>query len=281
MPARLLGLPVLALFIWSVYAAWGAEDQSYAFPILFSVLMLALIYVFSPEINWRYYLRYTPSPDKPVLQMLRQFGTVYNNLTEEEQKKFEQRLFLTVTATDFMLQGLPSLPEDIKYMLAYPQVCLNRNQEKWLCDKLQKTVVYGHPFPSPAYSQNLHASEWFAEDGVLIFSLPHVLEGFTKVGEIYNVVFHEQAKVFRECHPELELRLPEEDWVWEKLTTISGLSKATIEQTIGLPQSDPYPVSVHHFFCFPKAFGKIWPELYAQYAGIFGYDPLNAEKKPD
>lgn len=276
MPARLLGLPFLALFIWSVYAAWGAEDQSYAFPILFSVLMLALVYVFSPEINWRYYLRYTPSPDKPILQLLRQFGTVYNSLSAEEQKKFEQRLFLTVTATDFMPQGLPSIPEDIKYMLVYPQVCLNLNQDQWLCEKLQKTVVYGHPFPSPAYPKALHASEWFAEDGVLIFSVPHVIEGFTKAGGIYNVVFHEQAKVFRECHPEKDLELPAEDWVWEKLATISGLSKTTIQQTIGLPLHDPYPVSVHHFFYFTEAFSITWPELYAQYAGIFGYDPLNA-----
>ncbi len=268
MPARLTGLPFLALFLWSVYRAWETEDSLYVYPMLFSALVLALGYVFSPQINWWYYTRWTPALDKPVKMMLQRFSPFYNSLSESDRSAFEKRLFLTVTNTDFMLQALPSLPEDIRYMVAYPQVVLHFRREDWRCQKIEKTVIYPHPFPSPEHP-TLHTSEWFAEDGVLIYALPKILEGFAGPGKVYNVVFHEQAKVFRECHPELSFPALEQPDIWEKLTAISGMSKSNIEASIGLEQTDLWPVCVHHFFHFPETFQRVLPELFSACAKIF------------
>ncbi len=270
MPARLLGLPFLLLFVWSIYAAWGAEDDRLAYPILVAAILVALVYVFSPEINWWFYRRWTPRLDPPVKHLLGQFGGYYNSLSEAERDTFEQRLFLTVTATDFLAQGLPSVPEDIRYMIAYPQVCLNFHQKEWLCKRSEKTVVYPHPFPSPAHPNRLHYSEWYAEDGVLIYVLPWVVEGFTRPGAVYNIVFHEQAKVFRDCRPDLSLPEMAEAGIWKKLEAVSGMSWEYITKIVGLPQEDPYPISVHHFFLYPEAFQRELPALHASYLRVFG-----------
>ena len=270
MPARLLGLPFLFLFAWSIYAAWGAEDERFAYPILISAVMLALVYVFSPEINWWFYRRWTPALDPPVKALLERFGGFYNELSASDKKVFEQRMFLTVTATDFLPQGLPSVPEDIRYMIAYPQVCLYFHQEDWLCKLQVKTVVYPHPFPSPSYPSQLHSAEWYAEDGVLIFAFPWVGEAFSRPGKVSNVVFHEQAKVFRDCRPEVWQAPEARQDIWTKLESISGMSRQYVAEVVGLPQDDPYPVSVHHFFLYPQAFRRELPDWYDAYLRVFG-----------
>ena len=61
---------------------------------------------------------------------------------------------------------------------------------------------------------------------------------------------------------------------WDDLEQISQFSKAAILEWINLPEIDPEPVSIVHFFVFPERFKAVLPEMYQMYCEIFQQDPV-------
>ena len=267
MPARLISIPFLILT--GVFAYLTLEkDEGYSFYIIILVLILSVLYTFSPQINWWWYERNPPEIDEQMRNLLIKNHSFYNDLSVSDKKLFRNRMALYMMAVEFMPKGWERLPEDIKGVIAANAVQMTLKQADFLLPKFEQIVVYTTPFPSPQFPQKLHASEIFEEDGVLLFSAQQIMWSFLQPQQYYNLVLHEYIKVYQISYPNKNYpKLVESDW--EQLEKISGFSKERIEGIIGLPNIDPTVVSGTLYFTHSEEFKKLAPDLYKKWEQIF------------
>ena len=237
-------------------------------------MCLAIVYIFSPQINWWWYVRHPPALDPPIRRLLHQQHRFFQRLTPSARQRFCDRVALYMIAHEFMPQGVESVPEDVKAAVAAEAVQLTFGQEDFFFFSFERIVIYPKPFPSPQFPRRFHASELYEEDAVLLFAAEQLMLGFTAPDRYYNIALHELAKVYLHLHP--EAGWPEMDAdSWERLERISGMSREAIVQWINLPEEAiPAPaVAISHFFVFPVRFKEEWPAAYAAFAETFRLDP--------
>lgn len=168
MPTRILAIPFVLLLALMFYLSLTV-DERFSILIIFASVMLVILFVFSPQIDWWWYSRRPPELDASFRQLLRQRYPFYMGLSPEDKLKFRQRVALFRLAKDFMPQGMEEVPEDVQWFAALSGVHLTFGWEEYLLPQYEKIIVYPHPFPSPQYPDRFHASEVFPEDGVVIF----------------------------------------------------------------------------------------------------------------
>jgi hypothetical protein len=271
MPARILSLPFVVIALLFLYLAWEL-DSNFALYIIPAVLALAVIYVFSPQINWYWYKRRPPELAPPLRDMLQKSMPFYQQLSPQQKERFRQRVALYGHAREFMPQGFDSVPEDVKAVVATCAVWVTFNEEDFLLDPFERIVLYAHPFPSPQYPEHFHASEIFEEDGVALFAIDRLMAGFLQPHRYYHIGLHEYCKIFQYVHAD-------RDWpdlsaeIWDKLEEISGFSHEAIVDWMRLPAPaiSARAVSLCHFLVFPARFQAALPELHARYAQLLGW----------
>jgi Mlc titration factor MtfA (ptsG expression regulator) len=267
-----IAAPLMLILFISLYLAWE-KDSGYALYVIPSALGLVILYIMHPQIDWWWYNKHPKELDEKVRQLLERHFPFYLELNPEQKTRFRKRMTLFPMAKEFMPRGFETLPEDIKAMLAANTIMLTFGQKDYLLDKFQTIVVYPKPFPSPQFPRLFHAAEHFAEDGVLLFSAEQLMLGSLQAQQYFNIVLYELARIYPLHFPHLVLpELPANSW--ETLASISGFSKAIIEQTIGLPEPDIQAVAMCHFFLFPVPFKAQLPDLYMKYRGLFNLDPV-------
>jgi len=274
MPSRILSIPFVLAALIMLYCTWEV-DEGYSTWIIPPVLILALIYIFSPQINWWWYVRRPPELDAPIRGMLQQYHRFYQQLGPAGKQRFRDRVALYMMAREYMPQNVESIPEDIKAAVAIAAVQLTFGQEDFLLEPFERIVIYPKPFPSPQFPRQVHASEIYEEDGVILFSAEQLMLGANAPDRYYNLGLHELAKVYYHLHP--DAGWPEMDaGSWERLERISGMSREAIVGWINLPEEaiPVLAVAISHFFVFPLSFKKEWPAAYATFAGVFRLDPV-------
>ena len=273
MPARIVSTPFVIGALVFLYLTWE-NSENYALYIIPCVVLTAISYVFSPQINWWWYSRNPPKLDPPLRQILQKRNGFYQKLNPDKKKKFRERVALFMIGNDFMPQVVDSVPEDIKGVVAANAVQLTFGLPDFLFPKFEKVVIYPKPFPSPQYPKKFHTSEIFEEDGVVLFAAEQLMKSFIQSDRFYNIGLHEYAKVFRASFPNLDYPELGED-IWEKLEQISGFSEEFVTKFINLEVISPGPVSIAHFFVFPDKFKRILPNIFDSYCQIFKLDPTN------
>lgn len=268
--ANLIALPFVLLSLVFLYLAWDV-DSDYAVWIVPCVLMSAVVYIFSPQINWWWYNKRPPELSAGLRALLERFGVFYNRLDTAGKLKFRQRTALFTMATDWDPMGWPdeTIPPDVQAIIAAQAVTLTFHKEKFLFDPFEKVIVYPGPFSTPEYPFD-HASELYAADGCLLFSAREVMKAFAEPASWYNVGLHEYARVYERAYPLAPWPTFDEETIWEKLETISGMPRAHVESVIGLAGTETLPVAVHHYFVFPERFREGLPEIYKVFGEIFG-----------
>lgn len=267
--ANLLLIPFALLTFLFLYLSWTV-DRDYAPWMIPFLVISAIIFILSPQINWWWYTRHPKDLQPELKKMLEKFCLFYNRLTPDDQVKFRQRIGLYILATDWTPMGFPedNLPPDLQLMLAAQAITLSFRKPEFLFPRFEKIIIYPTSFHTPEY-QFLHASELYAADGCLIFSGQHVVASYVQPGKMYNVGLHEYAKVFvltypDEAYPELEA----ED-VWPRLQLVSGLSREQVESATGIAGIDALPVAIHHYFMYPERFQVAFPEEAPIFEQIF------------
>jgi Mlc titration factor MtfA (ptsG expression regulator) len=272
MPARLLSIPFIIGALVYLFLAWEVHED-YSYYIAPFVIVLAVILVLSPQINWWWYKRFTPRLDPRLALMLQQHMPYYQQLTPENKKQFRDRVFLYIEGHDFSAQAMDDVPEDVKLVIAASAVQLTFGFDDFLLDRFEKIIIYPKPFPSPQYPRNFHASEIYEEDGVILYAAEHLMLGFMQPKQYYNIALHELVKAFRVQYPNIEFpELPDD--IWEKMETVSGFSKEAIHRWINLEGLSPIPISIVHFFMYPQAFQAVLPDLFELYTRLFRQNPL-------
>lgn len=271
MPTRLLAIPFAVGFFLFFYLAW-AKDESYAIFVIPCSLVLGLMYVFSPQIDWWWYQRNPPDLTDGIRRFFGEHFSYYTRLPLRKKEAFRQKVAMFSLATDFKPMVMPEVPEDVKAIVSACAVQLSGALDHFLYPAFETVVIYPHPFPSPQHPEHFHLSEIFEEDGVILFALDHLVKSFAEPDRYYNIGLHEYAKVFVLTYPAHPYpQLTEE--IWGPLEEISQFSEEAITQWINLPSIDPLPVSIAHFFVFPDRFQEVLPEIYTLYCQIFQQDP--------
>lgn len=267
-----LSLPLLITALVFLYLTWEV-DEKYAIYIVPPIVLVAVIYALAPQVDWWWLKKNPPELDPAIRQLLNQRSAYYNNLSAGQKKRFRERMALITTGLDFKPQSLEKVPDDLKAIVSFYFAQLTLSFDSFLLEPFENVVIYAGPFPSPQYHQ-WHISETFAEDGVLLFSAPHLLKGFFNPSHYYPTGLHEVAQAFIHKYPEKPYP-PLNDAVWEDIRQISSVDQDRLWKYLGLPQVDPLPVCMVYFFTLPDRFLAVRPDLYAAFAEIFQQDPAH------
>ncbi|MDO8368367.1 MAG: zinc-dependent peptidase [Saprospiraceae bacterium] len=268
--ANRIMLPFVLIAALFLVLAWTVDDKYSIYFVPFLVIS-ALIFILSPQINWWWYSRNMPELSVELRAFLERSCGFYRRLSAAEQRRFRGRVALFNMGTDWEPLAFPedSLPPDVQLAIAAQAVMLTFKREQFLFEKFEKVIIFPRPFPTPEHPYD-HASEMHEADGCLLFSAEQVMLAFVKPSQWYNVAMHEYAKAF-------VLKYPEEPWpafaeeaVWDKLEAVSGMPRAHVESVIGLAGVDGLPVAIHHFFVFPGRFATVFPDENRAFSQIFG-----------
>ena len=272
MLSKFLSFPFVIILLVCLYYTWEGEITSlYIIP---NVIILASIFVLSPQIDWLWYQKNPPEMDEKMRIFLEKLFPYYRNLSPKEKNRFEVRVTLYIIATEFMPKAMEYVPEDLKGLIAANVVMLTFGQKDYRLSDFEKIITYPHPFPSPQFPKHFHSSEIFAEDGVILFSLEYLVPGATRQSQFYNIALHEYVKIFQLSYPDYQY--PEIDnALSKKLELISGFKNEKVLEFIGLPILEPSVLAINYFFTFPQQFKNELPEIFDEYSKIFNQNPLN------
>jgi len=268
--ANKLMLPFALIAALFLGLAWTV-DEGYSIYFVPFLVIAALIFILSPQINWWWYSRH-PLDLSPELRALLERGSgFYRRLPPSEQRRFRGRVTLFQMGTDWEPLAFPeeSMPQDVQMAIATQAVTLTFGREEFLFDKFEKVIVFPRPFPTPEHPYD-HASELHVSDGCLLFSAEQVMLAFVQPQNWFNVALHEYAKAFILKYPEAPWPDFSGDGVWEKLAAVSGMPREHVESVIGLAGVDALPVAIHHFIQFPDRFASVFSAEFQVLGKIFG-----------
>lgn len=267
--ANLLALPFLLATLSFLYLAWSVDGQYAPWMVPFLIIG-ALIFILSPQINWWWYSKHPPRLSSGLTNLLQRFCGYYQRLSPEDKKKFEGRIGLFRMGTSWTPIGWPDdvLPPDVELALAAQAVSLTFHREQLVFEQFEKVIIYPKPFPSPEHPYP-HSSELYAPDGCLIFSAENVMRAFFNPGQFYHVGLHEYAKAFMLAHPNEAWPSLDSEISWQLLEAASGMSREHVETAVGLTGLDLLPVAIHHFFMFPVHLAKVLPDVFSALDTIF------------
>ena len=247
--SKIVAFPLIIALLVILYLIYDRYMESIVLFLVVDVVLLALIFVMAPQIDWLGYKIWTPQLQAPIVELIYKHFPSYRQLSLEDKKVFRDRVTLYMRAHDFQGKGLDSFPEDIKGVLGATAVMYTFSKEKFLLPNYEHIFAYAHPFPSPLYPFQMHNSELHQEDGVLLINIQACMQGLMFPQTTFNVLFHEYAKIYIEHFPDISAALKTN---WGELQAISGWPKEYIDKTIGIPQDDPEAVLLNYYFTFPE-----------------------------
>lgn len=173
------------------------------------VLLGVMNYVFQPQIDYWWFEKMKPTLDPMEHRFLEKHLAFYRSLADEEKEEFGRECIRFNHNKEYILQGVPSLPADLKIAVAAYATSLRyafRLKEEDPFSKIERVVFYPHPFMSPDIDE-VHASETHYEDGVWIFSLEQLIPGVTQPKKFFNILVYEMAVVLIEDFPDFQKEL--------------------------------------------------------------------------
>lgn len=273
--ATLLAAPFFALFAYILWLNFTNDDISNAYYIFVPILILVVIYVMSPQINWWWWKRNPPKLDAPIVKWLESYSPFYNTLSTDSKENFRRRLKLFMLAKDFgsMSQEKSEMPEDLKGIIGHNAIQLTFGREEFLFDSYERMVAYKHAFPSPQH-KFLHTVETHKDDGVIIYSMEHLIPGMLRKGEIYNIGMHGFAEAFVHDHPKIAFPSVE-NVSWNEIEQIGGFTQDQLRQTTGFEEVEKLTVLITYYADFYPQLQMVLPEVAHRLNLIFALYPNN------
>lgn len=243
--------------------------QQWIWALLLAAAGIVTVLIFSPQIDWWYWQRRDPELSPGLRTLLERRISFYQRLEPAAQREFRRRAFLIRESLDFTGQAIEQVPEDVKLLPAIAAATVSFGREEFLFPEYEKVVLYPHPFPSPQYDF-LHITEQYAPDGVLLFSMPHLMRSVVEEQSFPNLALYEYARIYRERYPGEEYPALE----WPQLEAISTFSQEAVVKFLGFEEPDVQALTSVYFFSFSARFRELAPEMYRALCHTFAIDPL-------
>jgi len=267
MPFYRLAVPFVFLLILSAYLTFNV-DTDWAIAIVVIVVILLGGFILSPLINWWWWERFPPDLVPELGKLLEDKFSFYQKLNDKDKREFRRRVFMFSQGTNFRAQGIEKVSEDAKLMMATAPVTMSFYDKTFLFDKFENVIVYPHPFPSPQFPEQFHASEIYEPDGVVMLCLEHVIRGFIQADQYFNPAWYEYAKVYQITYPNKNYG----DWSiveWKDIEQVCGFSKEALIQFIGLPDLDKKAFGIACYFLYSGSFEQHLPKMFTTLNLIF------------
>lgn len=271
-PINYFMVPVGMLTAISAYYSFQ-YGSPYTWGLAIGVLLLAVLYIFTAQINWWYWQRRAPDLPAGLQRLFRERFPFYAHLDPIQQREFRRRVFLFQEAIDLKGQGIEEIPDDMKTLAAISAVRVGFGQSDFLLEPFETIVFYPHPFPSPEI-ERLHTSELYAPDGVLIFSMEHFARSVLDERSFLSLGLYEYSRVYRMVHQ----RTAHSALNWASIETISGFTQASIEDFIGLNEAhglDRVAITATLFFSFPERFRQQHPDEFQELLQFYEQESLH------
>jgi hypothetical protein len=260
--SRLLGIPILIFICILGYFILKNDWVYLSIYIGIAFVSLAIIFVFSPQIDYWWWSKYTPKLNKPVQKIFSEFKPEYLSLSQDRKRLFDRRIFLYTRGQDFEFKDIDGSPEDLKAIIAYYPVMLSLNRKEFLLAPFDKIVLFRKKFLSPSLKQE-HASEANLDDKVMIFALDYLVAAFRNPVSYFDIALYEFVQVYEHLFKSLseiviqtsdidEMRLHK---MWHPELLKSGL---------GYDKVDLLAMTVVNLYTFSEIFKEQLPDLYSR-----------------
>lgn len=285
-PWQVVAAPIGFLMILFLYLTIKADGEGISIMLLVaSTVILAVVYVMNPQINYWWWQRSPPSLNPQSERILADYCAFYRQLAPEMKQRFRNRVALYILGNDFMRPVHPSamdademrvqVPEDLKVATAASAVQVSFGKPKFAITKFEHIVLYPHPFPSPQF-EGFHTCEIYEPDGVVMLDANTLMAGFNQPQQIFSIGLYEMARIFKIEDPSVSAPIFDEKAL-VTLEKISGMTRPQISTVVGLTDLDDFAVGAYHFFTFPERFQTALPDLYQLFVNIFQQNPVNKE----
>ncbi len=255
----LILMAVIAVAGFVGYAYW---DSTIGLILLFAgVILGGSILIFKKEINLQVNKRSGKSLNAKEMQYLNENFPLLLHVPATKRPLFFQKVHLFVLDKEIISQ-------DPSQRVYHPAVLLCGAYAAFFEMKKQTVAVpfsgipvyvfYGHPFPSPQFPKQLHISEYFAEDGALLFSVPHMIKGNDDPSRFMNILLYESAKVTLNGHFE-SVEFPS----LNTLCNFGGFTVQKMEEYIGLGRDhiSVKAFALTQFFIDVNRFSAAFPRI--------------------
>ena len=268
--SNVLILPIVISAILIFYLSEHYDDPDATVWIFVPAFILTAVLIFKPQIDYWWHTKYPVPLDRPVKEWISNYVTFYSQLTEEDKEKFENRLSLYMEGREFKSIGKEQrdVPEDIKGMIGSMAVMATFNSEDFLLGEYDRIFIYKHPFPSPMM-KFLHSVEVNHEDGVLIFSLEHLLPGLTRSRNFFNICLYAYLDGYFHLHD----HLMSDQFIlsWQDIEKSGKLTKEHIKSVTGLEDFNLFALAGVNYFTFPVVMQSNKPDLYNYFNRVFNH----------
>ncbi|MCB0641126.1 MAG: zinc-dependent peptidase, partial [Phaeodactylibacter sp.] len=195
MLSKIIAVPLAIGGLFFLYMTWEV-DTDYALYIIPFAVLGAIVFTFSPQIDWWWYHRNPPELEGPIRKLLSDHLAYYTQLSVQNKKLFRERMALYIRAQDFSPMVLDNFPDDLKAIIAAQAVQIGFGQGEFLFAPYEHLILYPEAFPSPQYPVHRHSTEHFEEDGVLMFSARHLMNGFLYPKSYLPIGLYEFARLY-------------------------------------------------------------------------------------
>lgn len=269
--ANLIAFPFILITGIILYYLFFEDKASWYVYIFPPVVILVIIYTFSPKINFWWHKKYPPILDKKLLMLIEQSSAFYRKLDDMQKKKFLDRLSIFVHHKSFSLmrKEKEDLPIDVRTLLAINAITLTFNKEAYFFDDYDYFIAYNHPFPSPQI-QKLHSVETDHEDGTVVFNIQMLYQSMIMKTGHFNIGLMAFTDLF--MHTYADTYFPEfiiDDETEAAILEISGRKYTEIITDIGFDPHEPNLIMVPLYFDYTDAFRRVLPGIYTKYQEIF------------
>lgn len=255
----MIGLAIISAFGYFSYAYW---DWTIGVYLLFSgVILLGSALIFKKEFDLWTNKKNKQTLNKKEEDFLRASFPLVEYINTTDLPIFFRKVHLFKLDKEIISQ-------DPKRRIYHPAVLLcgayaayfemNNPEVKVPYASVPVYVFYGHPFPSPQFPKHLHISEYYEEDGAILFSVPHLMKGNEDPGRFFNIALYESAKVAIGSSME-SIDFPS----LEHLCKFGAFSVSKLEQYMGINRKNlcVRALALSQFFTDAKRFSATYPRL--------------------
>ena len=266
--SKVLILPCAIAAIAIIYYGETTGNRETTIWVFIPVVLFTIVLIFMPQIDYWWHTKHPVPIDSEVVKWLSAYSPFYKNLSEEEKKRFEYRLGLYMEAREFKSVGteIREVPEDMKGIIGSIVVMLTFSQEDFLLGEYNRIYLYKHPFPTPEH-QYLHSVEVNHEDGLIIFSMEHLLPGITRPKDFYPIGLHAFIEAFYNSIS--SQALTDHHFTWEDVENTGTFSKEHIKSVTGLKDINLNIVAAVNAWVSPELMENNAPESYKKIKSIF------------